>query len=212
MNHGKTAVAAPGDDDNSEDNSEDDRLMARAAAGDTGAFGCIVRRHQARLLGFARRFLPHEPAVAADDVVQEAFVRLWHERERYEPRGRLVFLLLQILRNLCRDRARASASFPSALSDEPADTDIFDDLRARALAEAVQQAVAELHEEQRAVFVLSYYEGLRYQEIADLLDCPLGTVASRKHQAVRTLRRRLAGWLDNEPGQETNEIVKDNLP
>jgi RNA polymerase sigma-70 factor (ECF subfamily) len=208
-NHGKTAVAAPGDNND----NEDDRLMARAAAGDTGAFGCIVRRHQARLLGFARRFLPHEPAVAADDVVQEAFVRLWHERERYEPHGRLVFFLFQIVRNLCRDRARASASsFPSALSDEPADTDIFDDLRARALAEAVQQAVAELHEEQRAVFVLSHYEGLRYHEIADVLDCPLGTVASRKHQAVRTLRRRLAGWLDNEPGQETNEIVKDNLP
>lgn len=71
-------------------------------------------------------------------------------------------------------------------------------LQAKALSEAVRAAVLALPEAQRTVFVLSQYEGLGYREIAAVLDCPLGTVASRKHLAVETLRRRLRPWIENE--------------
>ena len=55
-----------------------------------------------------------------------------------------------------------------------------------------------LPEPQRAVFILSQYEGLSYAEIAEALDCPVGTVASRKHMAVEALRRRLHLWIEEE--------------
>lgn len=179
---------------------EDDERMRRAAGGDTDAFGQIVRAHQKRLLGFAARMLNGD-ADAAQDIVQEAFVRLWHARDRYEPRNRLDTFLLRIVHNLCRDEARREARGGGAAQplDECADlvssaAPLADALR----ASAVREAVADLPPEQRAVFVLSQYEGLRYHEIADLLQCPVGTVASRKHAAVAALRSKLRPWFDEE--------------
>ena len=74
--------------------------------------------------------------------------------------------------------------------------DPADVAQAHGLADAVRLAVLSLPEPQRAIFLLSHYEGLSYAEIAEALDCPLGTVASRKHQATETLRRRLSPWRD----------------
>jgi RNA polymerase sigma-70 factor (ECF subfamily) len=71
-------------------------------------------------------------------------------------------------------------------------------LEAAALADAVRRAVQALPAPQREVFILSHYEGLSYQEIAGVLGCPLGTVASRKHLALEALRRRLAPWMEGE--------------
>ncbi len=68
----------------------------------------------------------------------------------------------------------------------------------KSLADAVAQAVLSLPQGQRAVFILSQYEGLSYGEIAEALGCPVGTVASRKHQATETLRRKLSSWRDND--------------
>lgn len=183
---------------------DDDALMARAARhGDTRAFGLLVARYQGRLLRFAARMLGGD-ADAAQDVVQEAFVRLWTRRADYQPQERLDAFLLRVTRNLCYDRTRRTA-FRSSLplddcmetaSDDPGPDAL---LRTVLLAQAVREAIADLPDAQRVVFVLSHYESLRYDEIALLLDCPPGTVASRKHHAVAFLRRRLAPLLNDAP-------------
>lgn len=190
-------------DHDDEQEPADDYLMARAAAGDAHAFGCLVRRHERRLLGFARRLLAAAEPDAAPDVVQETFLRLWRGRNRYQPQDRLAHLLLRIARRVCLDRARRGAPFAATIPlDENARANAEDEpqtrLLAQTLADAVGAALAELPEEQRAVFVLSHDQGLRYHEIADILGCPAGTVASRKHLAVAHLRRRLRPWIEEE--------------
>ncbi len=174
---------------------EDDGLMRRAADGDTLAFGVLVRTYQARLVRFAARLT--DDSDLAQDAVQEAFLRLWRGRASYTPEGRLQAYLFRVVRGVCLDYARASR--PAEVLDESADAPAPDPAKlaeARSLAGAVRQAVLALPEAQRAVFVLSQYEQLSYAEIADVLDCPVGTVASRKHQATETLRRKLYLWKD----------------
>lgn len=164
--------------------------MRRAADGDRQAFSRIVRRNQASLLRFAMRMTGD--AEAAQDLVQEAFLRLWRRRLAYRPETQLSTLLFQITRNLCRDHYRTVRPAEALL--EAAGESLEAECGRRALADAIRRAVMELPEAQRAVFVLSEYEGRAYREIAHLLECPLGTVASRKAAAVETLRRKLAGW------------------
>ena len=179
----------------------DDALMRRVARGDADAFGEIVRAYQGRIGAFATRMLGGDRA-DAEDVTQETFLRLWHGRCRYRPSGNLSGFLLRVAANLCRDRHRAEGGrvaenlddlpelFASTLSPEEA-------LQAATLADAVRQAIHDLPEGQRAVFVLSHYDGRAYREIAEILDCPIGTVASRKNLAVAALRRRLGHYREN---------------
>ncbi len=169
--------------------------MRRAAGGDTQAFGVLVRIYQQRLVRFAARLLGDSDL--AQDAAQEAFLRLWRGRASYEPRGCLGAYLFRTVRNVCLDYARASR--PAEALGEGAEAETSDPAalaEARSLADAVRLAVQALPEPQRVVFVLSQYEELSYAEIAAILDCPLGTVASRKHQAAETLRRKLFSWKD----------------
>lgn len=172
---------------------DDDALMRRAANGDAQAFGLLVQAYQGRLVRFAGRLLGDSDA--AQDAAQEAFLRLWRLRTRYQPRGCLQAYLLRTVRSVCLDLARATR--PWEPLEEGTSSDAPDPAalaQGHGLADAVRHAVLSLPEPQRAVFLLSHYEGLSYAEIADALDCPVGTVASRKHQATETLRRRLAAW------------------
>lgn len=174
---------------------DDDGLMRRAAGGDTSAFGVLVRTYQGRLIRFAARLTGDSEL--AQDAVQEAFLRVWRLRATYEPRGCLQAYLFRAVRNVCLDYARTSR--PIEALDERTEADAPDPAalaEARSLADAVRGAVLALPEAQRTVFVLSEYEQLSYTEIAAVLDCPVGTVASRKHQATETLRRRLYLWKD----------------
>lgn len=145
-------------------------------------------RFAARLLGDSE---------AAQDAAQEAFLRLWRLRSRYQPRGCLQAYLLRTVRSVCLDHVRVARPWEAlgegvdAAAPDPATL-----AEAHNLADAVRLVVLSLPEAQRAVFLLSHYEGLSYAEIAGALDCPLGAVASRKHQATETLRRRLAPWRD----------------
>lgn len=174
---------------------EDDNWMQRAAGGDTQAFGLIVRGYQSRLVRFASRLL--DDTDLAQDAVQEAFLRLWRQRKSYEPRGCLQAYLFRAVQNICLDCARSVHS--TELLDERAEANVPDPAavaEAQSLADAVRLAVQSLPEAQRVVFLLSHYENLSYAEIADVLDCPLGTVASRKYQATEALRRKLFSWKD----------------
>lgn len=178
--------------------------MKQAAAGDPQAFGRLVQAHQARMVRFATRLLGDRDA--AEDAAQEAFLRLWRARERYEAQGAFDSFMLRILRNVCLDHLRrpkppgSTGETPpeAAPAQQPAAGQPEASLAAAALGEAVRGAVQALPPPQREVFILSHYEGLSYQEIADVLGCPLGTVASRKHLAVEALRRRLAPWIEGE--------------
>ena len=178
---------------------DEDILMQRAVNGDVAAFGTLVKAHQQRLVRFAVRILSDRER--AEDAVQEAFVRLWRTGTHYRPQGQLGCFLLRIVRNVCLDITRTSgAALPLEQAENlPAPgASLQQQVETQAMAEAVRKAVQALPEPQRAVFVLSQYEGLSYMEIAQVLDCPVGTVASRKRLAVEALQRKLSGWMEGE--------------
>lgn len=179
----------------------DDRLLiGRIAEGDTRSFAAIVDRYQQRLVGFAARMLGDSDA--AQDVAQEAFIRLWRSRSGCSAETNVCGYLYKITRNLCLDHLRsrrldASLDEASAImqAEEGAPEEVA---RSIQLSCAVRQSVLDMPEEQREVFILSHYQQLTYGEIAAVIGCPLGTVASRKRQAVLTLRRRLRPWIEEE--------------
>jgi RNA polymerase sigma-70 factor (ECF subfamily) len=179
--------------------ADDDVLMCRAANHDNVAFGVLIHRHQTRVLRVACRLLGGD-ADAAADVVQDAFINIWKAAAQYQPEGRFRSYLLTVICHGARDRwrRRSDLSLNNDYSQFASSPGPESQTRATLFAEAIRRAVMQLPDTQREVFILSQFEGLRYREIADLLDCPEGTVASRKHLAVETLRRSLKAWNTEE--------------
>ncbi|MBC8141637.1 MAG: RNA polymerase sigma factor [Armatimonadetes bacterium] len=172
----------------------DDALMRRSVAapmGDTGAFACLVRRYQARVIGYAARMLGGDLNAGAD-IAQEAFVNVWQNRARYNGQGKFASYLLHIAHRSCLDKLRERDGKHGELTEtnHPATN-----ANGVELAVCVRESVKSLTPDIRAVFLLHEYEGFTYSEIADALGVPMGTVASRKHAAVQALRDSLAPWL-----------------
>ncbi len=179
-------------------------LVQRARAGDREAFGELVERYMRRAYYVALGLTgSHDDAL---DLSQEAFVRAYRARASLDPDRPFYAWLYQIVRRLCfnflRDRktrrrrleeggswlveqARAHAA-----SGDPARSAERSELRAR-----LEQAIAALPEHEREVIVLREFEGLRYREIAELLDVPIGTVMSRLYTARRNLAQSLEDML-----------------
>lgn len=164
--------------------------------GDPEALPRLFRRFQRPLLSF----LYHQTGdrAAAEDLLQEAFVRVWRNRESYEPRGRLCGWLFTIARRLAIDfgekrRARGGESLPEELPDPRGGPE----RAAEALIsrERIDAAIAGLPESQREVFLLREYGGLSFAEIAELSGCPLSTALARMRYALLKLRKEL-GDLD----------------
>ena len=171
--------------------------MIRAKAGDSSAFGEIVKRHQHRLQRFATRILGDRSE--AEDVTVGAFLRLWDARHSYEPRGKCGAWLIMTVNRLCLDLLSSKRHLDRSLcSDGARVEDPYDGIEQQGLAIAVREAVLDLPFAQRTVLVLSAYEGMSYEEIAEALAIPPGTVASRRNKAVAVLRRRLAAWSQHE--------------
>lgn len=159
-------------------------LVERARMGETAAFEEIVRTMQGPVRAFARRMM--RDAHLGDDAAQEIFLRMWKGVRRHEPRGRFVAWTFTVARNTCIELLRREKRTPVPVeSDE--ETAGGDEAEAHALKRVVDDALAALDEPYRSTFILRE-TGLAYEELAETLDCPVGTVRSRLHEA----RRRLA--------------------
>jgi RNA polymerase sigma-70 factor (ECF subfamily) len=179
----------------------DEELVALATAGDLDCFNQLVTRWERPIYALAYRTLGREED--ARDVVQEAFLRAFRGLKGFRGQAKFSSWLYRITLNLCRDWIRRERRAPVAqvpegvdpieIADErAAPTESVEDLVARReMSGAVQRAMAELPEEQRTAILLKEYHGLTFQEIADMLDCPLSTVKTRLYQGLSVLRRRL---------------------
>jgi len=179
--------------------------MSRVQKQDVSAFEELFRRYDQRILAFFWRLCANRQE--AEDGTQETFLRLWKARVRYEPTGKFSTYLFQIAKNHFlherekRDR-RMDLQQPSAkdlpeASSEPVSSDAVDGrMLAGELQAAVNEAVARLPESLRLVYVLTEQEAMSYKQAAEVLDCPVGTVGSRKVEAVRRLRELLQPLRD----------------
>ena len=159
--------------------------MDAANAGDAQAFETLYERHKDWALALALRFSGDSSDAA--DAVQETFLHLLGRFPGFELRARMTTFLYPIVRHAAlaaRRRRGRFATDESALSAAPASAD-DGGVEGR---EELLAALAGLPEPQREVLLLRYAHGLDEAEIAELLDIPAGTVKSRAHHALRTLR------------------------
>ncbi len=185
----------------------DEQLMWRVKlAGDPDAFAEIVHRWQPALQSLCLR-LTRDDAMA-QDIAQEAFLRLFSHRESYRTEGAFGTYLRRIAINLCYDELRDSSRRKEVqLGDSeegPGFEDHFasdhigpdEDTAQRDIAGRVREAVGKLPESHRTVLVLRHYEGMKFREIAEVLDLPEGTVKTRMGEALNLLARNLKTALE----------------
>lgn len=180
----------------------DETLFGRARAGDHAAFATLVRRYERELYGYLRRYLGD--ATLADDVFQNTFVALHRKREQYEPGRPFRPWLYAVATNQAIDAMRragrhAAMSLERATADDAGDLGrLLESLEAREiqplagvegeeLRELVRRSVDELPEFLKQVVLLTYFQGLKYRDAADVLGIPVGTVKSRLHAALQKL-------------------------
>ena len=169
----------------------DHELLRRTAAADRDAFGTLVRRHQARVLALAHRFLGRQDA--AEDVCQDAFMRVLQKAGSFSPEAQFTTWLYRIVANLCWDARRRLGRQRRLLRVVmPNAPDVVEVVAQSELEETVRRAVAELPDRQRMVLILHRFDGLGHQEIAEITDWSVGAVESCLVRAYATLRKRLA--------------------
>jgi RNA polymerase sigma-70 factor (ECF subfamily) len=171
--------------------TSDEDLMVRVAAGDEAAFRRLARRHLQRGLAVARRIAGN--AADAEEVVQEALLRVWTHAPRWRPTASYRTWFYRIVVNLCLDRRRRAAWMGLEEAGDPADPapDAVTMIERDQTGRAVADAVAALPERQRAALVLTYYEGLGNEETAAVLGTSVSAVESLLIRGKRTLRERL---------------------
>jgi RNA polymerase sigma-70 factor, ECF subfamily len=180
--------------------STDEELVARSRGGDLDSFNQLVLRWERPIYALAYRVIGREED--ARDVAQETFLRAFRALAGFKGQAKFSSWLYRITLNLCRDWIRRERRAPVAQAPEGVDllelassaepTETVEDLVSRReLGRAVAKAMSTLPDEQRTAIVLKEYHGLTFQEIADLLDCPLSTVKTRLYQGLTVLRREL---------------------
>jgi RNA polymerase sigma-70 factor (ECF subfamily) len=185
---------------------EDREDMARLNAGHDAALNALMDRHSERLFHYLLRQLTNESEAA--DLAQESFVRVYHNRARFDPAQRFSTWLYAIATNLLRDRFRWHKRHPQVSLDAEREEagsmlDTLPDAAASASeqmeaderANEVRAAVQSLPEELRTPLILSEYEELSHAEIGAVLSCTAKASETRLYRARNHLRKRLAGIL-----------------
>jgi RNA polymerase sigma-70 factor, ECF subfamily len=180
--------------------STDEELVARSMGGDLDSFNQLVLRWERPIYALAYRVIGREED--ARDVAQEAFLRAFRALGGFKGQAKFSSWLYRITLNLCRDWIRRERRTPIAQAPEGVDLielagesspaeSVEELVSRRQLGRAVEKAMALLPEDQRTAIILKEYHGLTFQEIADLLDCPLSTVKTRLYQGLSVLRKQL---------------------
>ena len=170
-----------------DESQTDEQLMVALGQGETSAFEILVRRHQEPVWRVAYRFL-HDGA-EAEDIAQEAFMRVLEAASRYRPVSSFRSYLCGIVARLCIDRRRKRqplyrAELPESLDTRPGPAQTMAD---RERCAAVSAAIQRLRPRERMAVVLKYYEGFASSQISEALDAT---------PARKRLERELAGSLE----------------
>ena len=187
----------------------DSQVVQRFLDGQERAFGELVSRYDARLLNFVYRTVGDRER--AQDLVQETFVRVYRHLHRFDQSKKFSTWIYTIAGNLAKNELRNRSRNPLVLfqtikknwdadhrplewEDESTKPDEL--FRKRHLKEKVEDAVKELPEHHRLVFVLRELEGRTYEEIAEITETNLGTVKSRLNRARNNFARIIAPMVD----------------
>jgi len=176
---------------------QSDFQRGKVNEGDLDSFNQMVEMYQRQVYNLALRMLGNPEA--AEDATQDAFFSAWRSISGFRG-GKFRAWLLSITANICRDQLRKLKRHPSisleALLPEPenlpSDESVEDYVLRRELGEEIQKGLASLPQEQRLAIILSDIQGLSYEEIAQIMDCSMGTVKSRLSRGRVQLRDYLS--------------------
>lgn len=199
--------------------AEDQRLVEAAKAGDAEAFRKLVERNQGRLFAVAFGMLRDRDD--AMDVVQDAFIKAHRKLPDFKGNAAFSTWLHRICVNLCIDKKRAKARRRSVDLDDVRPAELSDDslyagaeitpklsgqnplknASEKELGAQIDRALAQLSDDHRTILLLREVDGLSYEEIAETLEIPRGTVMSRLFYARRNMQRLLRPFLGLEEGE-----------
>jgi RNA polymerase sigma-70 factor (ECF subfamily) len=188
----------------------DAALMLRVKRGDRAAFTELVEKYKQPLFNFVFRTLRDE--AESEDVAQNTFLQVYKSRDRYERTAKFSTWLFTIARNLCLNEIRRRSRHP-AESIEENHAEYEDQPRQQyedkshiaapekllhgELAQKIEEALAELPENQRTAILLCRQDELSYEEIAEVLDCSLSATKSLIHRGRETLKEKLKPYLQS---------------
>jgi RNA polymerase sigma-70 factor (ECF subfamily) len=168
-------------------------LVTRAQSGERNAFNELVRMHAQGVMNVIYRMCGD--AQIAEDAAQDTFIQAWLHLSSYRPQASLRSWLYRIAVNAATDMLRKDKRIlPNALEDLPLEDPLLGPEAFFVQKErvfSIQKAILALPEASRVVLVLREYEGMSYQEIAETLNIPTGTVMSRLNYARKTLKDKL---------------------
>ncbi len=182
--------------------AEDRLLVTRCREGDLGAFDTLITKYRTRLYNMVLSIVRNEQD--AWDVCQEGFVRAWKAIGRFRDESTFSTWIYRIMTNAALDSLRRAKSHPTTSFDEafpdgaapagspsPGEGEAARSFRRAEIADRINEALATLSPEHRAVILLKEVEGLQYNEIAERTGISIGTVMSRLFYARKSLQKKL---------------------
>ncbi len=186
----------------------DQQLVKRAKKGDTRAFDLLVLKYQGRIAALVGRFV--QDASDVEDVTQEAFIKAFRALEKFRGDSAFYTWLYRIASNTAKNYLAAKGRRPSADSsvDDAEHYNEADGLRdtetpenylfGQELAAVVSQTLEGLPRELKTALVLREFDGLSYEEIAEVMECPVGTVRSRIFRARETVELKISQQMTGD--------------
>jgi RNA polymerase sigma-70 factor (ECF subfamily) len=182
--------------------SADQALVQRVKQGDRGAFDLLVAKYQHKILNLIMRYV--KDPTEAMDVAQEAFLKAYRAVPSFRGDSAFYTWLYRIAINTAKNHLVAARRRPMSLEIELSESEGFEPFAALRdidspeslaltdeIAEMINQAVEELPDELRTAILLREIEGMSYEEIAEAMDCPVGTVRSRIFRAREAIDKKL---------------------
>ena len=180
----------------------DEELMNLVRHDDSkSAFAELMGRYECRLINFLNRYTGNRET--AENLTQETFLRIYRNRQDYEPSAKFKTFIYRIATNLAIDEFRKKARRKEELMEDfskkessnpnPQDMAISGDR-----AEKVRESLMKLDEKHRVVIVMKWFDGMKYEQIAKILGLSVGTVKSRVHYALKKLEVELKPLLNGD--------------
>ncbi|MCR9258554.1 MAG: RNA polymerase sigma factor RpoE [Pseudomonadaceae bacterium] len=186
----------------------DQELVKRVQKGDQAAFDMLFARYQVRILNLIGRYVRDADEVR--DVAQEAFIKAYRAIPRFRGDSQFYTWLYRIAINTAKNHLVSRSRRPPSSDVDIEDADYRDDadmlresedpesaLARDQLQSTIHDALTQLPDDLRSALTLREFDGLSYEQIADILECPVGTVRSRIFRAREFVDQRIRPLLDN---------------
>ena len=190
-------------------NETDKELVRRVQNGDRRAFDLLFSRYQHKIVNLVSRYLRDSEDV--QDVVQEAFIKAFKALPRFRGESAFYTWLYRIAINTAKNHIVARSRRPPGVDVEVEDAEHFDgadalrdlenpesELAKDELSAEIDAAIADLPDDLRSAVTLREVDGLTYEQIAEIMECPVGTVRSRIFRAREAIDKRISPLLDRQ--------------